>query len=105
MPALRDPRHERLAQGLAEGKSQEKAYVEAGYKPKSARANASVLLKRNQNISERVRELIELRRRADERAFEAMVEETKVDRLWVERQLLDLVERCMQSRPVLDKAG
>jgi hypothetical protein len=105
MPTLRNPRHERFAQALAEGKSQQKAYVAAGYSATSARANASTLLKRNASISKRVQELLEARRAIEEQALAATVAETKADRLWVERQLLAVVERSMQATPVLDRSG
>src|SRR5688572_26775660 len=58
VPILQNPRHERFAQALAEGQSQQKAYITAGYSAVSARANASSLLKRNTSISRRVGELL-----------------------------------------------
>lgn len=39
MPPLDNPRHERFAQGLAEGKTQIEAYREAGYRPDDGAAN------------------------------------------------------------------
>lgn len=45
MPVLSNSRHELFAQGLAIGKSAKQAYIDAGYKPKGARQNASRLLK------------------------------------------------------------
>lgn len=62
MPALANPRHERYAQaffnGLANGMTQEKAYLAAGYtvnnKTSAARSCASRLM---QTIASRVREL------------------------------------------------
>lgn len=56
MPALENARHERFAQELAKGKTQEQAYIDAGYSPDAARVNASRLMT-NDNISERVDEL------------------------------------------------
>ena len=53
MLALSNARHERFAQGLAEGKTQAQAYVDAGFSPKNARANASALLQKNPRILER----------------------------------------------------
>jgi hypothetical protein len=47
MPILSNPRHERFAQELANGKTASDAYTAAGYKP--SRANASTL-RTNQNI-------------------------------------------------------
>lgn len=56
MPALENPRHERFAQELAKGKTADEAYQDAGFK--ANRGNASTL-KANQNISERVAELLD----------------------------------------------
>ena len=56
MPALKNPRHEALAQALARGMSASAAYVEAGYK--ANRHNAAALA-REQHIGTRVTELQE----------------------------------------------
>ena len=52
---LDNARHERFAHGIASGKSATDAYDEAGYS--ANRGNASTL-KANQNVSERVNELL-----------------------------------------------
>jgi uncharacterized protein (DUF885 family) len=54
MPVLKNPRHERMAQGLAKGLSAEKAHVDAGFKQN--RHNAAALA-REEHISTRVAEL------------------------------------------------
>lgn len=51
-----NPRQEIFAQEIALGKTQENAYIAAGYSEKGARINASKLLT-NHNISARVQEL------------------------------------------------
>ena len=56
MPVLKNARHERLCQNLAQGMSQDKAYEEAGYKPN--RHNASRLANTNETIRKRVAELM-----------------------------------------------
>ena len=56
MPVLSNPRWERFAQELAQGKSANEAYVEAGYKEN--RHNAAALA-RSQHISTRLQELQE----------------------------------------------
>ena len=61
MLALPNARHERFAQGLAEGKTQYQAYVDAGFSPKNARANASALLQKNPRILERRDEMLRTR--------------------------------------------
>ena len=54
MPIPQNPRHERFAQGLAPGKTKEKAYAAAGYKPDRGHASR---LAANGNIRARVAEL------------------------------------------------
>ncbi|MCA3080413.1 MAG: terminase small subunit [Rhodocyclaceae bacterium] len=59
MGVLSNPRHERFAQELAKGKTQEQAYIDAGYSEVGARANASACIIANHNIMKRVAELQE----------------------------------------------
>lgn len=54
MPPLENARHERFAQGLAQGKSATEAYADAGYK--ESRSNASHLTT-NHNVLKRIEEL------------------------------------------------
>ena len=56
MPIISNPRHERFAQGLAEGKSASAAYEDAGFRPNNGNA---VRLKGNESIRARVAELQE----------------------------------------------
>ncbi len=53
---LSNPKHEKFAQSIARGLSQDKAYVEAGYSENGARASASKLLT-NPNILRRVKNI------------------------------------------------
>jgi phage terminase small subunit len=57
---LRNIRHERFAQGIAQGKPATHAYIQAGYKARgnSAEVNASRLL-RNAQVQHRIAELAE----------------------------------------------
>lgn len=71
MPVLSNAKHERFAQGLATGLSASEAYEEAGFKP--SRSNASVL-KSQQNIVDRVDELLERRETVERRALEKAIE-------------------------------
>jgi hypothetical protein len=57
MPSLKNHRHELMAQGVAKGLTQTKAYIEAGYSQSDARAKSSRLLATNGNIQGRVKEL------------------------------------------------
>jgi hypothetical protein len=54
MPTLPNPRHERFAKVLAEGKTASSAYEQAGYRPNDGNA---VRLKGNEKIKSRVAEL------------------------------------------------
>lgn len=56
MPVLKNPKHELFAQQLAKGKTADEAYILAGYK--ANRGNAANL-KANQNISTRVKEILD----------------------------------------------
>jgi len=56
MPVLLNPKHELFAQSLATGKTQEQAYVVAGYSAKTARQGSTNLFTKP-NISKRVQEL------------------------------------------------
>ncbi|RWJ97012.1 MAG: Terminase small subunit [Mesorhizobium sp.] len=58
MPILRNPRHERFAQGIAKGLSGKAAYVEAGFRARgnAAEVNAARLL-RNAQVTSRLEEL------------------------------------------------
>ena len=56
MPPLSNTKQELFCQALSQGKTNEQAYVQAGYKPN--RANASVL-KAKQHISNRISELMQ----------------------------------------------
>jgi phage terminase small subunit len=73
MAVLENSRHEKFAQGLAQGMSAAEAYVYAGFNPN--RGNASVL-KRKESISKRVSELLQQEednaREANERVIERL---------------------------------
>jgi phage terminase small subunit len=55
MPALKNARHERFAQGLAKGETATDAYVEAGY---AANDGNATRLKGNDRIATRVSEIL-----------------------------------------------
>jgi phage terminase small subunit len=59
MPALTNARHERFAQELAKGKTQEQAFIDAGGKADNARSQSSRLMSTNVNIQVRVADLQE----------------------------------------------
>ena len=59
MPTLTNHRHELFAQGLAKGKTQEQAYIDAGYEAKGARTNSARVMIANDCIAIRIAELQE----------------------------------------------
>lgn len=75
MPALENSRHEKFAQGLAQGMSAAEAYTAAGYKGDRTAASR---LSTNVNVQERVAEL-------QERAAASV----SLSREWVMEQLID----------------
>ena len=91
MPALRNPRHERAAQARARGKTQTKAYEEAGYKPH--KQNASRLT--NDDFGRRVAEI-----QHEEQERLILSKKALID------AVLENVEKALGRRPVkIGKAG
>jgi phage terminase small subunit len=86
MPALKNPRHERVAQGRAQGKSQAKACRDAGYAPHTS--NASRLIA-NDSIKQRVCEI-----QADEAKYFQLEKQSLINAL-----LLN-IERALGFVPV-----
>ncbi len=78
MPVLKNARHESMAQALAQGKTADDAYAEAGFKPN--RGNAA-RLKANDSIQKRV---AEIKSRVAEKA-----EWTAADRLLALKSIFD----------------
>lgn len=85
MPILKNPKHERFAQALADGKSQIEAYAAAGYARN--RGNAATL-KRRESISRRVNELLAERERMARDATERATAELALTKADVMRLLL-----------------
>lgn len=105
MPILKNAKWERFAQGLAAGKSQEQAYVDAGYSPRGASGAATKLCKSNASISERRDEILQGMQAKAEAIVAKAIEKSGIDQAWVLNNLQEVAERCMQSRPVLDRRG
>lgn len=102
MAPLTNPRQERFAQGLAEGKTQRDAYASAGYKPSDANASH---LQADNRVSQRVSELLAARAARTERATEKAVEKLALTKEWVVSRLMENAERALQRVPVLDDDG
>src|SRR5438067_2396870 len=72
MPTLENARYERMAQKLAEGKTREQSYIDAGFAPAHARSGSSKTLKANPIILRRRDELLEERVAAQRTAMNGL---------------------------------
>lgn len=86
MAALKNPRHEKFAQGLSRGLTADQAYQDAGFK--ANRGNAATL-KQKQSIQDRVAELLEWEQIVERRATEKAVEKLAISK---ERVLAELAK-------------
>lgn len=105
MAALTNPKYEAMAYALAQGMTQEQAYVNAGYKTKHPAKVASITLAKHPEIKVRAQEIrfdIDIRA---QRVIEKAAEAAAVSKAYVLSRLHEMAERCMQHRPVLDKDG
>ncbi len=91
MPILKNAKHERFAQELAQGKSQADAYKLSGYKSDSGAASR---LSGNVSISKRVAELLG-------RVADGVV----LSKQWVLERLVENVDRAMQAEEIRDNKG
>ena len=105
MPILRNAKHEKVAQALADGLSQEKAYISAGFAAKNARTGASKLLRREANILQRRDEVLAHREILRNRGEVRAAEKAEVSREYVIRNLKEVADRCLQVAPVLSRKG
>lgn len=105
MAALIKPKHEAMAQALFAGKTQEQAFLDAGYKSKDSRRKAWMMLKTHPEIEQRVTELRNEAAAAEEQAREKAASISGSSKAYVMQRLHELVERCMQSYPVYDRKG
>lgn len=85
---LKNARHERFAQELAKGKSQEEAYRDAGYR--GDRTAASRLATKD-NIGERVTEI-------KERIAENAETRAAIDAAWVLRKAAELHDKALKEK-------
>jgi phage terminase small subunit len=86
MPTLRNPKHERFAQEIANGKSISAAYKLAGFKPH--RGNASSL-GRKQSIAERVAEILRSREQKNAKVTERAIEKAAITKADVIGMLIE----------------
>lgn len=91
MPILSNPRHERFAQELAQGKTATEAYELAGYKGNDSNA---ARMNGNDRIKERVSEILG-----------HAAERVEINRAWVLGRLVENAERAMQAQQPKDSDG
>lgn len=105
MPVLTNMKHELVAQGLAEGKDQKDAWIAAGYKTKYPDRSSTECLKKHPEIKARAAELREAIDARKQHALDMAAEQSGTSKAYVLQRLHELVERCMQHYPVIDKDG
>jgi phage terminase small subunit len=96
MPVLLNPKHERFAQGLANGANASKAYVLAWYKPDRHHASA---LRYKPDISRRVAELLRERERITAQSTAKAIKATALTKEWVIGRLIENADHAMQAQP------
>ena len=101
MATLRNSRHERFATELANGQTQEKAYIAAGFSPSSARSSASSLIKQRPYIFERRDEILAEREMVATIARVKAMEATQINKEKIMRELLDNAMIAKAAVPVL----
>ncbi len=94
MPSLPNAKHERFAQGIADGKPVYEAYRQAGYK--AHRGNSSAL-RAKQHISERVAELLKQKGDALFQPTAKAIEKLELTKTWVLTRLIENANRAMQA--------
>ena len=97
MPALKNVRWERFAQGVARGLSKFQAYQEAGYSSAPCRTSAGTVAG-NQKVKARIDELIAQRESIERKAIETAAGELAIDRKWVLSKLVGDHARASNSR-------
>ncbi len=109
--SLRNPRYERFASGLAEGKPAYQAYIDAGFAKAGAAQSASRLLKSQRaGIRERVVEILQERKQIDAEGTKLAIERTAItkERVAVElgrigfANMMDYMRVGPSGDPVLD---
>jgi len=105
MPALKNSTYERMAQLMAGGKSAAAAYGELHPKTKYPERNVGRYLKMHPEIEVRVKEIVEHKVDTNAVVVTKAMEQAAVDKAYIIGNLKEVVERCMQSKPVFDAMG
>ena len=91
MPVLKNAKHERFAQGLAEGMTATDAYLFAGYNTTVKQAgNSAARLRENPVVMARVVELLQKRQKIEEAATAKAVEKLAISKEKVLRELMKI---------------
>jgi hypothetical protein len=101
MTLLKNAKYERFATKLADGLSQERAYVEAGFSPNGARGSASSLIKQHAFIIKRRDEILAERERLHSVSTVQAMEALQITKKDVMRELLDNAMRAKAAVPVM----
>lgn len=104
MPALRNARHEAVAQGIVEGKTKTQAYRDAGFNgtnPGSVHAVTN-----RPDVEERVHELTAARHQRAIRSDERAIEKASISKEWIVQRAKYVVDRAVRgTKPIYDATG
>lgn len=100
MPPLQNARRERFCQEYVRESNGTRSYKAAGYKSRTENSAAAgaVQVLRNIQVRERIVEL-------QKKACDKVEADLAVDRVWVVKRLIEVVDRAMQAVPVRDRNG
>jgi hypothetical protein len=102
---LKNSKYERMAQLMAQGKTPSLAYAAVHPKAKRPEANIGRFMKSHPEIAQRAAEIAQTAITDEKIVLTAAQQVATVDKAYVLRNLKEIVERCMQSAPVLDRDG
>ena len=105
MAILKNARHEKFAVGLADGLSQEKAYVGAGFSPNGARGSACSLIKQFPYILERRNEILGEREKLYAVSTAKACEALAIDKTYIINELIDNAIKAKTGDPILNSGG
>lgn len=109
MPALDNAKYELFSQGVAEGKKQIDAYVDAGFKRNEPQASR---LRKSPQVAARVAEILAEKRKDTDTVKRTALAVAQYDATRIVLELAETIQqseevlrRCMQYQPVVDEKG